>query len=82
MAHERLLRSYEAVAQKDHTCDFCNQIISPGDKYKADVIVYPRRNYRIIVWKKHDFPGCPFDPEEWERECLHLDEHVEMRLAA
>lgn len=60
-ALQRLLRSYTAMARKEHFCDNCCKMIFPGDFYTARV--YTGSVGKIIVMKEHHPLVC-FPPEE------------------
>lgn len=61
----RTLRTYEHVAQMEHTCNICGRLIRAGDIYQGTVSI--NRAERISVYKEHIHPFCPeefFDEEE------------------
>ena len=77
----RLLRSYESVAQEEHWCDDCCTYIMPGDFYGGRVMLRPeRKEERIMVFKHHIYPACPFDPNEEFREHDEQDANLESQL--
>lgn len=87
MKEERLLRSYERMAQTTHWCDRCCRYIEPGDMYEGEVYVNEtRREHRLVVFKFHIFPSCDY-PEEpkdegWEdEESENLESRVENAAA-
>lgn len=64
MTNEKLLRTYERMAQIPHWCDRCCRYIEPGEIYQGKVFVDGnRKKHRLIVFKFHIFPECDY-PEE------------------
>jgi|GEM_PF-1766950 len=57
---DRLLRTYQHVAQKDHWCDNCCSHIQPGEMYEGSV--HASKAFGLYVFKVHVYPSC--DPPE------------------
>jgi len=72
---DRLLRTYEHVAQKDHWCDRCCTYILPGEMYEG--MVYTSKKRGIITLKSHKYPACDF-PEEPDDKYDYKSDLVEL----
>jgi hypothetical protein len=57
-----LLRTYQFMAQKEHTCNMCGEFIHPGDIYEGFVKVV---NGKLQVSKYHLDPFCPLEDDDW-----------------
>ena len=81
MKKDRILRTYERTAYKEHSCDYCSERIMPGDRYSRDIML---AKGKFKVYKMHIFPECPpikRHIEEMGRE-IERDRERELRESA
>lgn len=58
----RLLRSYQATAEKEYDCDYCKDypFIHEGDKYSVEVWLVKGK---LVIKRRHESPSCWDNPE-------------------
>ncbi|MDB5190329.1 MAG: hypothetical protein JWN49_655 [Parcubacteria group bacterium] len=80
----RILRSCEQRARKLHRCDYCDELIFPGDIYGVSVALVTVGTYKYVeIRKEHSHPPCPHDPEDDPPEMsVFILDIFEFRLAA
>jgi len=67
---EKILRTYQHVAQETHWCDRCCRHIQPGEIYEGSV--YVSKLHGLYTLKIHVEPSCDYP---WEDE--DSDEYLE-----
>lgn len=75
-------RSTEQTAKVEHYCTLCEHRIFPGDRYVRTVKINKKNGCKYVeVYKRHDFPFCPFEPEDLPEEAFE-DVAFEFKKAA